>query len=89
MSIWTDSEKPEVDFPLPGVLVLFANGQRRAYFLGDHAWEYVTLREPRGTGGPPNNEVQRTMPAQSDGASPLNSVFGEAVEVSEARGSGG
>jgi hypothetical protein len=62
-----DHEKSEIQARLPGVLVLFANGQRRAYFLGAHAWEYVTLQEPRGSGGPPNDELQRTRPAQATG----------------------
>jgi hypothetical protein len=69
-----DHEKSRIESRLPGVLVLFADGQRRAYFLGAHAWEYVTLQEPRESGGPPNDELQRTSDGNAAG-SPLNSVL--------------
>jgi hypothetical protein len=34
-------------------------------------------RRNLGRGMPPNDELQRTRPALRDGASPLNSVFGD------------
>lgn len=44
-------EKRELGSPVPGLLVVLGNGERRAYFLGAHAWDYVTLGEP-GQGSP-------------------------------------
>jgi hypothetical protein len=41
------NEREYVESNVPGVLATFADGRRRAYQLGPHAWQYVYLGLPR------------------------------------------
>jgi hypothetical protein len=41
------NERERISSQLPGVLVVLADGRRRAYYLGDHAWGFVYLGLPR------------------------------------------